>query len=218
MKPLSEMIRMPWWKWLLIIAAMAVVCWLVLADHGITKEMVLEYGKSVPAFWFVTAFLVLPLLGFPISVLLIIAGMRFGFVWGMMLATAGIFLHNIVAFWLVHGRLREKFSGALEDRGYKLPKLTKKNQMWFTALFASIHGPPYTAKIYLLALTEVSFRVYLWIGAPVYIVFCVVPVGAGSSALSVNPWWLYGALAAMMAMTFLGQWLAKKYGRKTEES
>lgn len=206
------------WKWLLVLAGIAAVCWLVFADHGITKEQVTEYGKGVPAVWFVVAFLLLPMVGFPISVLLVIAGMRFGFGWGMGLAAVGIFLHNIAAYQLVHGKLRERFSRALKKRGHKLPALTRRNQIWFTALFASIHGPPYAAKIYLLALTEVKFRVYLWVGAPVYILFCVIPVGAGSSALAVNPWWLYGALAAMMAMTFLGQWLARKYGKRTQQA
>lgn len=204
-------------RWLLVLAGIGLACWLCFADTGITKESVTEWGKGLPAVWFVVAFLVLPLVGFPISVLLVIAGMRFGFTWGMLLATVGIFLHNIAAYWLVHGKLREKFSKKLQDRGYELPKLTKKNQVWFTVIFASVHGPPYTAKIYLLALTEVSFRIYLWVGAPVYILFCVIPVGAGSSALAVNPWWLYGALVAMMAMGFLGQWLAKRYGNKEKE-
>lgn len=205
-------------KWLLVLAGIGVACWLVFADHGITKEQVTEYGKGVPAVWFVVAFLFLPLAGFPISVLLVIAGIRFGFWWGMALATVGIFFHNVAAYHLIHGKLRKRFSRALQKRGHKLPALTRRNQVWFTALFASIHGPPYAAKIYLLALTEVKFRVYLWVGAPVYVLFCVIPIGAGSSALAVNPWWLYGALAAMMGMTFLGHWLAKRYGKRTENA
>ncbi|RYD17504.1 MAG: DedA family protein [Verrucomicrobiaceae bacterium] len=205
-------------NWLLVLAGIGVACWLAFGNHGITKEQVTEYGKRIPAAWFVAGFLVLPMVGFPISVLLVIAGMRFGFWWGMSLAAVGIFLHNAAAYWLVHGKLRERFRGMLERRGYKLPELTKANQVWFTVLFASVHGPPYAAKIYLLALTEVSFRVYLLVGAPVYILFCVIPIGAGSSALAVNPWWLYGALAAMMGMTFLGQWLAKRNGKRTQQA
>ena len=42
-------------------------------------------------------------------------------------------------------------------------------------------------KLYLLALTNIPFRIYLGVGPPVYIHFCLIPVGAGSSVRTLNP-------------------------------
>lgn len=59
-------------------------------------------------------------------------------------------------------------------------------------------------KLYLLALTNIPFRIYLGVGPPVYILFCLIPVGAGSSVRTLNPVWIYAALGGMTAASLLG--------------
>ena len=57
----------------------------------------------------------------------------------------------------------------LQDRlvkwGHKIPAVLDRGQVGFTALFAAIHGPPYFVKLYLLALTNIPFRIYLGVGS-----------------------------------------------------
>lgn len=207
-------IRRHWGKLVLGLLLVAVVWWLLARPGGLSKEMLVDYGHRLPVFWFIIAFLILPLVGFPITPFLIICGFRFGFTGGMLVAAAGVFIHHIVAFHLVHGRLRENVGNRLLKRGYTIPNPSEKNRAWFTMAFAAIHGPPYTVKLYLLALTDIPFRTYFWVGAPVYILFCAIPVGVGGSSLAVSPWWLYGALFAMMGVGFLGRWLKQRSSGK----
>lgn len=163
---------------------------------GNTREKLLDFGESLPPAAFIAAFLVLPLLGFPISIFLVLAGIRFGLVGGMTLAAFGITCHHLASFRLAHGCFREPVQRRLARAGHTMPSIPSRHRLWFTALFAAIHGPPYIAKLYLLALTDLPFRIYLGIGAPIYILFCLIPVGAGSAIIDFNPTWLYLLLAA----------------------
>lgn len=202
--------RKHWGKLLVMLILVAACCWLFTDGGKETREMLTEQVRNLPTFWFIVAYALLPVVGFPLSPLLVLAGVKFGFWQGMGVAAGGVFIHHLIVYPLVHGALRRRVSERLAKSDYSIPTPAEKNHLWFTAVFASIHGPPYAIKLYLLALTEVKFRVYLWVGAPVYIIFCVIPVGAGSSSIAVNPLWLYGGLIGVMAMAFLGKWLAGK--------
>jgi uncharacterized membrane protein YdjX (TVP38/TMEM64 family) len=204
-------IRRHWPKLLIAVVVLAIAVWLVAREGGIPKEEIMAYGRRLPAIWFAAAFLVLPLVGCPITPFLLLSGLRFGFVGGMAVATAEIFLHNVIAYHLVHGRLRKRVRDRLTKKGYSIPNPAKSNRVWFTTLFVGVQGPPYAAKLYLLSLTDIPLRVHLWIGVPIYVLFCAIPVGAGSSAIAVNPLWLYGAVFAMMGVAFFGKWLRKRY-------
>lgn len=135
-------------------------------QHENPFTFLVEFGKSLPCMGFVVAYFILPLFGFPVSVFLIVAGMRFGFLGGMLVAASGILFHHVIAFRVVHGWLRSILISRLERAGYRVPFFIERNQICYTALFAAVHGPPYIAKVYLLALTNVTFRVYLCVGAP----------------------------------------------------
>lgn len=204
-------------KLLMVLLAVLAVWIYHLCGGEFSREAIMEYGKKLDAGWFIAGFLVLPLLGFPLSILLVLAGVKFGLWGGMGLATVGVFFHNFAAYQLVKHWFRDRFKSWMDRRGHKIPDMKGQNQVWFTALFATIHGPPYFLKLYLLALTDVSFRVYLWVGAPVYLLFCLVPVGAGSAVMEVNTTMLYGIVAAITLIALLGKWLSSK-GAKTVNS
>ncbi|MCW1886000.1 VTT domain-containing protein [Luteolibacter flavescens] len=173
----------------IVVVIVAMVAWIY--REQLDREAIVAFAESLPLPVFIAAFLFLPLVGFPITPLLVVAGIRFGFAWGMALATGAIFFHNAAAFQLTHGWFRERLTKKLARSGHAIPSIDPKHQVWFTALFAAIHGPPYAIKLYLLALTEVPFRIYFWIGAPIYAFFCVIPVGAGSAVSTIKPWVIY---------------------------
>ena len=184
----------------------------------LSRETLVARGQELHAAWFIAAFFVLPVLGFPLSVLLLLAGIRFGLGWGMVVATTGTFFHHFAAFYLAHGSFRDNVRLRLERAGRKIPPIKEKHRIWFTMLFAAIHGPPYAAKLYLLALTDVPFRIYLWAGAPVYVLFCFVTVGAGSAVTTFNPTWIYILTGVMAALLLAGYLLRKRFGAAVDSS
>lgn len=196
---------------ILMVLLLGLAVWIYdLSGGEFSRDAIMDYGKKLDAGWFIAGFLILPLLGFPISILLVLAGVKFGLWGGMALATVGVFFHNFAAYHLVKRWFRERFKSWMDRGGHKIPDMRGQNQIWFTVLFATVHGPPYFLKLYLLALTDISFRIYLWVGVPVYLLFCLVPVGAGSAVMEVNTTMLYGIVAAITVIALLGKWLSSK--------
>lgn len=213
MKLLERARRHPW-RFVITLFLLVTVTWFAYAHRGeLTREAIMAHGKSLPAGGFIAAFLVLPLLGFPVSILLVLAGIRFGLCGGMAMAAGGMLFHHFAAFRLAHGAFRQRMSDRLQRSGYSIPAIKAGHRVWFTALFAAIHGPPYAAKLYLLALTDIPFRIYLWAGAPVYILFCLIPVGAGSAVMSFDPTWIYLFIGMFTLLLLVGYLLRKCFGK-----
>ena len=199
--------------------AIALAVWYAVVHRGdLNREALAAYGKDLPAGWFLAAFLVLPLAGFPVSIFLLLAGVRFGLGGGMAVSAAGVLFHHVAAYRLTHGLFRDRLRRRLEQAGRAVPSIKPGHRVWLTALFAALHGPPYIAKLYLWALTDVPFRTYVWVGAPVYILFCLVPVGAGSAVMNWNPAWIYGLVGVSMVFLAAGYWLKGKFGSRLSES
>lgn len=180
---------------MLVVAALGLVAYF--NRESLTKESIIAFGQSLPAGLLILAFLILPLLGVPLSIFLVLAGLRFGLAWGMVVTTACIFFHHYLGYWIAHSYLRTKILRYAERKGHQVPKVGDESPVWFTVLFTSIHGPPYTFKLYLLALTDVPFKIFCYVGAPVYIAFCFLPVGAAAAAVHMDVTWIYVAVAVV---------------------
>ncbi len=191
-----------------LLVAIAAVLWLY--RDRLDRESIVAFAEGLSLPWFLAAFFILPLFGFPITPLLVVAGIRFGFAGGMSLAAGAIFFHNVIAFRVTHGWFRVRLRNRLARAGYGIPAIDSKHQAWFTALFTAIHGPPYGAKLYLLALTDIPFRIYLWVGAPIYTFFCVIPIGVGSAVNTLKPWVIYALVGMSIALLAAGFLLKRR--------
>ena len=151
----------------------------------------------------IAAFMVFPLLGAPISVFLIATGLRFGFPMGVLVTFLSLIVHHVIAFRLAHGRWRKSVQSKITRKGRKIPELAPEHQAGWTALFAAVAGPPYAIKLYLLALTNIRFRIYIGVGVPVYTLCCMPAVAAGAMAGRFNGWWfpLAGVVIAVGVLT-----------------
>ena len=215
---LLEPIRRHPGKTVIVLLTLVAVVWVVyLHRDDLSHEALTKFAGDLPAFWFLALFMILPLVGFPISVFLVLAGMRFGFLGGMAAATVAIFFHNYVAFRLTHGLFRTRLRDFLQRSGYSIPSIKSHHRVQFTSLFAAIHGPPYAAKLYLLALTDIPFGIYYWVGASVYTLFSVVPVGAGSAVTTLNLTWIYAILGCLVLLPLVGYWLQRRFKADAEE-
>jgi uncharacterized membrane protein YdjX (TVP38/TMEM64 family) len=210
---LLDRLRRHWVKITPLLAAAALASWFAYAHReGLNRETLIVYGRGLPVGWFLAAFLVFPLTGFPVSIFLFLAGIRFGLGGGMAVSAGAVAFHHVAAFYLAHGSFRDPVRHRLERAGYGIPAIRPGRRAWYTMLFAAIHGPPYAAKLYLLALTDVPFHIYFWAGAPVYVLFCLLPVGAGTALRTFDPTGLYLLAALAAALLAAGFWLRKRPG------
>ncbi len=210
----KHLVRYRWQIAVTLLLAAAAAWYYFTHEEDFTRENLVAYGRGLPALWFVAVFLLLPVVGGPLTIFLVLAGVRFGFPGGMGVSAGVVFFHHFVAYRLTHGYFREPVKKWLHRRHRKIPSIPAKHRIWFTVLFASVHGPPYAMKLYLLALTDLPFRIYFWVGAPVYIAFCVIPVGAGSAVTTFDMTWIYVVLVGLAAVWLLGYVIRRRYKAK----
>ena len=205
-----------YWGGLVVILLLAAGIWYLVHHHdgALDRESLLAYGMSLPPSLIIAAFFILPLLGFPVSVLLVLIGLRFGVVRGMGIVTVGMFFHLLVAYGIAQSGLREKIRRRIASFGHGIPRIKENHRLWFTTLFASIHGPPYAAKLYLLALTDLPFRYHCGIALPVYIGFSLLPVSAGKAVMNLNPLVISVIVIASLGLLLFGRWLTRRYTGK----
>jgi uncharacterized membrane protein YdjX (TVP38/TMEM64 family) len=211
---LLEMPRRHPWKFGTALILLAAATWFLHAHRGeLTRESVMAHGLALPAGGFIAAFLILPLIGFPVGVLLVLVGVRFGFAGGMAVAAGGVLFHNIAAYRISHGWLRERVKARFERAGYAIPDIKAQHRLWLTLLFTAVRGPPYVSKLYLLALTDIPARIYFGVGAAIHILFCLIPVGAGSAVMSFDPTWIYLFFGMFTLLLLAGYLLRKRFGK-----
>lgn len=193
---------------IILIAALLLIAGLCLWWFGprIDKDEIIRFGRSIPAWSVIAAMLVLPMLGFPISVLLVVIGLRFGLGWGAAISFGCIYLHHLAAWPLCRMRAGEPLRNWLRRKAGKMGEPGSASPVLFTAAFAAFHGPPYTLKLYLLALTSVPFPIYLWIGGTVYAVLGLIPVAAAASAAHVDLTWIYWFITLATVLPLAWRW------------
>ncbi len=185
---------------------------LLYASHGhLDQETLMALSEDLPIPLILAAFLVLPLVGFSFRILLILVGFRFGLFWGAIVSGSGIVAHNIAAYYLARSTFRARVRAFMEKSGYAIPSIPHRHRIWFTAVIAAVPGPPYFAKLYLLALTDLPLRIYAGIGAPVYFLFSFVPIVIGSIITDFNMKWVYLLTAVFVLSLLIGLWLKKRY-------
>ena len=152
---------------------------------------------------------VLPLVGFPVSVLHVTAGIRFGVAWGLVLVALSILLQLLASYGLVHCR-RKYFERKFKDVREQIPAGAHGAVTLFTLL---LPGVPYFAKNYVLPVIGIPLRTYLLWCFPIHVVKSVIAVVLGdqsdrltsarvavmlcySAAMLAAAWWAFRRIKA----------------------
>lgn len=107
----------------------------------------------------------LPLFGFPVSPLLIIAGVTYGGTGGMVVGTVGMALTNTLGY-AIAARLRGPVQIWVERKGITVPDIPPRDYVKIVLLFRVTPGFPVTFQNYLLGLARVPFNTYFWVSLP----------------------------------------------------
>lgn len=198
----------------------------VLMAVGIYLAIQFEYfqkavsliDESMSATLFITLMVILPVVGFPISVFLIVGGIKFGILWAILLWLAVLPVHATIGYYVARwarGPLERFLS---EKMGYHIPEIPENNSAMFSFLFLAVPGIPYAAKNYLLALAGVPFRYCVLMNCIVQCALGIPFIVLGKSAADMDMTLFYIALAIFVAGYFLLRWLKKRYGDKIADS
>lgn len=182
-----------------LVALVGLLLWLAFEEMPDWKSIIIDENTH-PAL-FMALFLLLPLIGFPVSALLVILGVKFGAWAGVTIMFAGMPVHLTVSFFVAHSLLRAPLIRLLARMGRSLPQIPEERQARFCLLFMAVPGLSYTLKNYLLPLSGVPFRYFFLSGLVLQGVMGIPFVVAGDAAAKADLL-LLGALLLVFLIAF----------------
>jgi len=168
-------------QWWLIGAVVVIVAGVVVAlalEHGWWSELVSAMERVSPVLTVVLMAL-LPLAGFSIGVVYVVAGVKFGLVWGGVVIVGVTAVHLLGTHWIVRSFLRGPIERFLARRNFRMPEAPAGAERSLAAMVALVPGPPYFLRNYALALSGMPLRSYFWVCLGVYTVRSYVTLALG---------------------------------------
>ena len=121
----------------------------------------------------------LPVVGFPISIVYLFAGARFGPIWGGVVVAAVTAVHLVLTYAISRSFLRVPLQRWIEKKHQHLPEIPADEQAAVCVIAALVPGLPYVIRNYLLALAGVRLRYYLGACLPIYVARSYVTILLG---------------------------------------
>ena len=176
----------------------------------IDLEELYARAQALPAVGVIVAISLLPLVGFPVSWLHLIAGVRFGFLGGMTVVAFTSVLHHLLG-WAFVRILPERFFGWSKSWSEKLLGAGHRDA---TVLCGLLPGMPYTVQLYLLPIIGVPLRLLLGLSAALHTGRAVVTILLGNFSDNLTPARL-ATLATYYVILFAASALAVRGLRRT---
>jgi len=196
---------------LLVLAAVLAWCAVLLYQHGYVDDVARFIDDDIPLPLFLGLMVCLPLVGFPISVFLIVAGIKYGIPAAFAFWLVVLPVHTMIGY-MVAGSLRPLLITFFRRTlGYSIPTLRAASEARFSFLFLAIPGLPYAAKNYLLPLAGVSFRYSVVMNCIVQGSLGLPVIILGKAGMDGNLALFSVALLAVAALFLTLRWLKRRF-------
>jgi uncharacterized membrane protein YdjX (TVP38/TMEM64 family) len=154
----------------------------------------------------------LPLIGFPISPLFIMAGIRFGVDWAIPFCLSALAVNLVLSHW-ISTKILHNFIQKIANRwNYDLPKVSHKNAAKWVFI-VRISGAPLAVQNYLLGLSYVPFWPYLWVSLAVQAPIVIGVIVFGESFFSGNMGKALLGLGLLVIAFFAVSYFRKRYAQ-----
>ncbi len=182
-----------------------------------------EYRPELAALWaaiksedshpavLLVSFLVLPIVGFPVAPLLVLLGLRFGIVVGVVFMFGIIPAHLAISYWVSRSFLRERIAALAEKKDYKIPELPENKRLAFGIAFMVVPGLSYALKNILLPQFGLSFFKFFFCGWLIQGIMGVPFVVLGEAASRWSLPLLLGLIGFFLLLFVSRKWIGKKY-------
>lgn len=141
----------------------------------------------------------LPIAGFPISVVYLVAGARFGPWIGGLVVLFVTAVHLAGTYVIGRSFLRRPLARFIAARHRQLPEVPPDEQAAVAVIATLVPGPPYVVRNYLLVLAGVRLKIFFTVCLPIYVARSYVTILLGN--LSGDPSRL--GLAVLLAVDVL---------------
>lgn len=146
--------------------------------RGLTNQAAEAIGglHAVPL---IAAMALLPIFGFPIMPVYVVAGVRFGLLGGGAVVAFATAVHLLGTYLIARSFLRRPVERVLGRWHAHLPHIPRDEEPAVALIAALIPGLPYFVRNYLLALAGVRLRIYFSICLPIYVARSYVSILLG---------------------------------------
>jgi len=168
---------------LVVVAALLVVLYV---RSDIDVEAIIRRIAEFNGFVVFVLMALLPVGGFSIGLVYLVAGIKFGPVFGGLAVAGATAVHLVGSHWICQTMLRGPLQRFLKRRNHSLPHAPDGEHVSVAAMAALVPGLPYFARNYLLALTDVPLRVYFWVCLPIYVIRSYMVILLGDIGADVN--------------------------------
>ncbi len=160
--------------------------------------------------WLLLCFALLPLTGFPLTLLLLAVGARFGVMNGLCLTAAMTAVHLVLSYPVAKW-VRRPVTSLLAKAGWTLPELDRRTTWPFSVWVALAPGLSYTLKNYAVPLAGTSFGVYFATFLPIHLATSTLGLMLGGATMHLS--WSVGIGIAIYALVvaLVTHWLAIRF-------
>lgn len=177
------------WKRFAALAGVAVLgltvlfLWLAGVDLPALRDGMLHWLKDSHPAWLVSALVLLPLVGVPVSPFMILAGAKWGIGLGWLVCVAGLAVHFTIAWalavWLVRDWIFRLLQWLAPD--LEIPDKTVRRDVAWILFFRITPGIPLFVQNYALGLARVRFAPYMIYSMAVQSVYAMSFILFGSA-------------------------------------
>lgn len=180
-------------------------------EFGLLQRLIDAVNTELSSPLFIGLMILLPILGFPISILLTLNGIKFGITSAIVLWLVVLPIHTFIGY-AASRYFRPMLIKLLNTTlNWSIPAVPKHHEAMFSFLFLAIPGIPYAGKNYLLPLAGVSLRYCVLMNCIVQGALGLPFIILGKSGASMDPTLFSIALVVFILFYLLLRWLKKKY-------
>jgi uncharacterized membrane protein YdjX (TVP38/TMEM64 family) len=166
-----------------IFAAIVVLFW----TEAVDLKAVQLWMQGLNPLLLIILMALLPLVGFSVSIVYLVAGAAFGGIAGFAVVTGATAVHLLGSHWLGTTFLRRPVTALLKRKHVRVPTIPPGEE-WAVALLAVLTpGPPYFVRNYALALSGIPLRTYFWIAWPIYVLRSCLVIFLGDVGAALSP-------------------------------
>ena len=179
---------------------------LALLYRQVDVEALHERAKGLNGGLIFALVTLLPLVGFPVSVLHAIIGVRFGIGLGLLLVSVSIVLQTLLSYAIVRSA-PQFFGRRLQPVRDRLPDAAHTPLTQFTTL---LPGVPYFLQNYVLPLVNVPVRTALLWAVPIHILRSIIGIVFGEMSADLTPLRVAGFVLYAIAITVTCAWAFRR--------
>jgi len=165
---------------------------------------------------FLSAMAILPIVGAPISIFMVLVGIEFGIASGIAVTALLMAFHMAVSYYLANSFLYKWLAALLRLFNITLPGFVGRLSKQTAFIFMLIPGVPYVVKNNVLALSKMDFLPYMLINWTAQFAMSIPLIIAGKAVLDMNVA-ILAAAAALLLLVYLIQYLAKRRYKQPPE-